>query len=152
MEYSSSRSITPEGVFSEMVWNMKTIIRVPKLAFIFIVEDDLTRVGWFVSRLGSRIIGIHDKPEMAIKALQAFNLNKIDMFFLDHDLGGPFEPPFTTDVAKYMFDQDPKIGKRTVIHSCNPAGADNLQKILPGSVKLPFGTFDIKDKDERTTS
>jgi hypothetical protein len=119
----------------------------PRLAFIFIVEDDLNRVGWFVNKLGSRIIGIHDKPANAISSLKAFNMNEIDMFFLDHDLGGPFEPPFSTDVAKYMFEQDPKIGKRTIIHSCNPAGARNLENILPGSTRLPFGTFDIQDKD-----
>jgi hypothetical protein len=137
-----------KSLSNEVVRNMKpTTIYIPKLAFIFIVEDDLNRIGWFVNKLGSRIIGIHDKPENAIKALQAFNLNEIDMFFLDHDLGGPFEPPFTTDVAKYMIDQDLNIGKRTIIHSCNPAGARNLESILPGSTLLPFGTFDIEDKD-----
>ena len=130
---------------------MKTVIHIPPLAHIFIVEDDLNRVGWFVNKLGSRIIGIHDKPANAIQALQAFNINEIDMFFLDHDLGGPFEPPFTTDIAKYMFDQDPKVGKRTVIHSCNPAGARNLEAILPGATRLPFGTFNIEDKDEEKT-
>jgi hypothetical protein len=129
----------------------QSTIYIPKLAFIFIVEDDLTRVGWFVNKLGSRIIGVHDKPANAIQALQAFNINEIDMFFLDHDLGGPFEPPFTTDVAKYMFEQDPKIGKRTIIHSCNPAGARNLEAILPGATRLPFGTFDIEDKYEEKT-
>jgi hypothetical protein len=124
-----------------------TTIYIPKLAFIFIVEDDLNRVGWFINKIGSRIIGIHDKPENAIKALQAFNMNEIDMFFLDHDLGGPFEPPFTEAIAEYMVSQDPKIGKRTIVHSCNPAGARNLQSILPGSMILPFGSFDIKDKE-----
>jgi len=109
----------------------------------------LNRVGWFVEKLGPRIVGIHDKPENAIKALQGFDLNEIDMFFLDHDLGGPFEPPFTTDVAKYMIGQgNLKIGLRTIIHSCNPAGARNLQSILPGATILPFGTFDIKDKND----
>jgi hypothetical protein len=125
---------------------MKTVIHIPSLAHIFIVEDDLSRVGWFVRKLGSRIIGIHDKPVNAIQALRAFNLNEIDMFFLDHDLGGPFEPPFSTDIAKYMFEQDPKIGKRTIIHSCNPAGARNLEVILPGASILPFGSFNIEDK------
>lgn len=125
-----------------------TTIYIPKLAFIFIVEDDLNRVGWFVNKLGSRIIGIHDKPANAIAALRAFNIAEIDMFFLDHDLGGPFEPPFTEEIAEYMVAQDPKIGKRTVIHSCNPAGARNLKSILPGSTILPFGTFTIEDKNE----
>jgi hypothetical protein len=125
-----------------------TTIHIPKLAFIFIVEDNLQRIRWFLDKLGSRIIGIHDKPENAISALKAFNLAEIDMFFLDHDLGGPFQPPFSTDIAKYMFEQDPKIGKRTIIHSCNPEGANNLKAILPGAIKLPFGTFDIEDKED----
>lgn len=124
----------------------KATIYIPKLAHIFIVEDDKSRIGWFIERLGSRIIGIHDKPENAIQALCSFNLNEIDMFFLDHDLGRPFLPPFTTEVAKYMVKQDPKIGKRTIIHSYNPDGAKELQKILPGAVRLPFGTFNIEDK------
>lgn len=124
----------------------KATVYIPKLAHIFIVEDNESRIGWFIERLGSRIIGIHDKPGNAIQALRSFNMNEIDMFFLDHDLGGPFLPPFTIDVAKFMIKQDGKIGKRTIIHSCNPDGAKELQKILPGSVKLPFGTFDIEDK------
>lgn len=124
------------------------IIRIPKKAFIFIVEDNLSRIGWFIDKLGTRIIGIHDKPELAIENLKTLNMiNEIDMFFLDHDLGGPFQPPFSTDVAKYMFEQDPKIGNRTIIHSCNPAGVRNLESILPGSTPLPFGSFDIQDKE-----
>lgn len=123
-------------------------IYIPKLASIFIVEDDLRRIGWFIDKLGCRIVGIHDKPANAISALNALNINEIDMFFLDHDLGGPFEPPFTEEIAEYMFKQDPNIGMRTVIHSCNPAGARNLNAILPGSLVCPFGSFEIKDKNE----
>jgi hypothetical protein len=125
-----------------------TTIYVPKIASIFIVEDDLRRIGWFVNKLGVRIVGIHDKPKLAISALEALNINEIDMFFLDHDLGGPFEPPFTEEIAEYMFKQDPQIGKRTIIHSCNPAGARNLEAILPGSLILPFGSFNIEDKND----
>lgn len=125
--------------------SMNTIF-VPKIAFVFIVEDNAARIKWFIEKLGSRIIGIYDKPENAITALRSFNINEIDLFFLDHDLGGDFEPPFTEEVAKFMIDQDPKIGKRTIIHSCNPAGARNLYAMLPGSKKMPFGTFDIQDQ------
>lgn len=125
----------------------KATVYIPKLAHIFIVEDNKSRIGWFVEKLGSRIIGIHDKPENAIQALRSFNIDEIDMFFLDHDLGEDFLPPFTVDVAKYMVDQDSKIGKRTIIHGCNPDGAKELQKILR-AVKLPFGTFNIEDKND----
>lgn len=134
-------------LFSSMVSMKPATIYVPKLAFVFIVEDDYRRIGWFVDRLGSRIIGVHDKPANAISALKAFNTAEIDLFFLDHDLGGPFEPPFTEEVAQFMFNQDPKIGRRTIIHSCNPAGARNLQSILPGAKLMPFGTFNIEDKE-----
>ena len=125
-----------------------TTIYIPKIAVVFIVEDDLRRIGWFVNKLGVRIVGIHDKPKLAISALEALNINEIDIFFLDHDLGGPFEPPFTTEIAEYMFKRDPNIGMRTVIHSCNPAGARNLEAILPGSIRLPFGSFEIEDKND----
>lgn len=120
----------------------------------FIVEDDPSRQLWFASKLGPRIVGFFDKPEEAIEKLRqiAENFPKLESvyaFFLDHDLGGPYQPPYSTDIAKHMFSLDPRIGLRTVIHSANEPGARNLQKILPGSVYMPFGFFDIKDLEDK---
>jgi len=78
------------------------------------------------------------------------SLENMYAFFLDHDLGGPYQPPYSTDIAKRMHELDPKIGNRTVIHSANEPGARNLQAILPGSVYFPFGFFDIADAQEKS--
>ena len=133
-------------------------IYVPKGGWCFIVEDDQRRRDWFVSKLGmSRIYGFFDKPEEAIKHLNTlanepktipYSLENMYAFFLDHDLGGPCKPPYSTDIATRMHELDPKIGSRTVIHSANEPGARNLQAILPGSVYFPFGFFDIEDAQE----
>jgi|SRR5579864_2407776 len=154
-------------------------VYVPMRGLCFIVEDDPIRRDWFCEKLGtSRIYGFFDKPEEAIAHLttlvernnidcicsnyhdhngacrhhnrERVNLKNMYAFFLDHDLGGPYQPPYATDIAKFMVDMDPKIGLRTVIHSANEPGARNLQAILPGAVYFPFGFFDIQDQPEKT--
>lgn len=122
-------------------------IYVPKYARVFIVEDDMNRIEWFRKKLGSRIYGVHWRPETAIGAFAHMSPEIFDLIFLDHDLGGPYAPPYTTAVAEYLYNFDPDIGPRVMIHSLNPVGAKNLQAILPGSVLMPFGTFDIKDRE-----
>ncbi len=128
----------------------KAIISIPEDAKVFIVEDDPARTDWFYSRLGDRIVGVYKDPKTAIEILQCMDFSTITAFFLDHDLGGPYSPPYATDIAEYMVSRDAGVGSRTVIHSMNEPGARNLQRILPGSVYFPFGFFDIKDQPERT--
>lgn len=127
-----------------------THIRVPQSATVYIVEDSEKRLDWFRQKLGARIIRIDDKPELSIdwmKGLTDDEFNAIDLFFLDHDLGGAaYASPYATDIAKYMVQRNPRIGFRTVIHSQNPYGSEYLAKLLPGSMRMPFGSFDIIDK------
>ncbi len=130
-------------------------IKVPKKALVYIVEDSPERIAWFREKLGDRIVRIDHDPKEAIRFLRNVGLShfikivhcvdNIDLFFLDHDLGGPYQPPYSTDIARCMYIEDQKIGKRTVIHSCNFVGAANLARILPGSLLMPFGSFDIVD-------
>jgi hypothetical protein len=117
----------------------------------FIIEDYQNRREWFVSKLGiPRIEAFFDVPEEAIAYLDMLSrrnkLNQIYAFFLDHDLGGAYKPPYSIDIAKFMYQLDPAIGYKTVIHSANEPGARNLQAILPGSVYFPFGFFDIENQ------
>jgi len=121
------------------------LITVPKNATVFLIEDNPERIRWFQDRLGIRLLGHTDSPEQAIQTFKSLGTGYFDLFFFDHDLGGaPYMPPFSTDVAKYLVERDPNVGKRVVIHSLNPSGAKNLQDIMPGAIWLPFGTFDIK--------
>lgn len=135
----------------------KAIISIPKDAKVFIVEDDPSRRDWFTERLGARVYGFFDKPEEAISHLNDLasldpgpvQLESIYAFFFDHDLGGAYKPPYSTDIAKRLYELDPEAGRRTVIHSMNEPGARNLQMILPGAVYFPFGFFDIKDLEDK---
>lgn len=124
------------------------LITVPKNATVFLIEDNLERIRWFQSRLGIRLSDYTDSPEYAIRVFKAFSVHFHDLIFFDHDLGGaPYTPPFSTDVAKYLVEHDPDVGKRVVIHSLNPDGVKSLQAIMPGSTALPFGTFEIRIGD-----
>lgn len=121
------------------------LITVPRLATVFLIEDNPERIRWFQSRLGTRLSDHTDSPEYAIRVFEAFSVHFHDLIFFDHDLGGaPYTPPFSTDIAKYLVEHDPKVGRRVVIHSLNPDGVKNLQAIMPGAIALPFGSFDIK--------
>jgi hypothetical protein len=138
-------------------------ISVPRGATIFLIEDMDVRVNWFEKKLGIQRYGLPghkykinapvalittSSPSEALAILGDVDINEIDLFFFDHDLGGrPYAPPFSTDIAKFLAKQDREIGKRVVIHSMNETGSKNLQRIMPGSVCMPFGSFDIELKD-----
>ncbi len=131
-------------------------ISVPEGSVVFIIEDMNERIEWFenklkVNRTGGYAINcpvaviIAKSPEEATAILGEIEIDEIDLFFFDHDLGGaPYTPPFSTDVAKFLAEKDPNIGRRVVIHSLNTAGVKNLQGIMPGAVKMPFGSFNIE--------
>jgi hypothetical protein len=122
------------------------LVSVPNSALVFIIEDSEERIKWFREKLGQRIAVLTKDPADALDVLFGVDSRKIDLFFFDHDLGGAYKPPYSTDVAKYLIKKEPYIGKRVIIHSMNEAGSKNLQRIMPGSVRLPYGTFDIEIK------
>ncbi len=113
------------------------------LPTIVILEDSIERIKLFNRKLINKAnINTFDnvkKCEIFIKE----NSSKIDMIFLDHDL----------DDKVYVDSNDPNTGysmakiikkiygeeyPEIIIHSLNPAGADNIQSILPRSRKIPF--------------
>ena len=121
------------------------LVTVPKNATVFLIEDNPERIKWFQDKLGTRLSDHTDSPSYAMRVFDTFSVHFHDLFFFDHDLGGaPYTPPFSIDVAYYLAARDPDIGKRVVIHSLNVPGVKNLQAIMPGSIWLPFGSFDIK--------
>lgn len=132
------------------------LVSVPKNSTVFLIEDSPERIQWFEYKLGveryagyafnprTTLIQTKD-PNEAIVILESTGVEEIDLFFFDHDLGGkPYEPPFSTNVAKYIVGQDPVVGKRVLIHSLNEPGRKNLLAIMPGAMELPFGTFNIR--------
>jgi NAD+-processing family protein with receiver domain len=120
-------------------------VTVPKGSVVFILEDDPNRIHWFERAFKGQVGTIEAmNPEDALYLLKDLNIETIDLFFFDHDLGGPFKPPFSIDVAKYLAETDPYIGNRVIIHSLNPGGAENLKEVMSGAKVLPFGTFEIE--------
>jgi len=123
----------------------KPTVQVYAGARVLIVEDNPDRLVWFSHRLtGCDVLHTKD-PDRAIELLELYGYVGYHCIFLDHDLGGDFQPPYTTDVAKAIRDHTGMIfQKNIVIHSLNPAGAANLQTILPPAIRLSFGSFEIE--------
>jgi hypothetical protein len=122
------------------------LVGIPNNALVFIIEDSEERIKWFTAKLGTRITCVAKNPDQALQFLFGLDTRKIDLFFFDHDLGGAYKPPYSTDVAKYLVKKEPYIGKRVIIHSMNEVGSKNLQRIMLGAMRLPYGTFDIEVK------
>jgi hypothetical protein len=122
------------------------LVQIPAGKVVFIIEDNFERIRWFEESFhGSCDLVVKTNPDSALAYFQDRDVSKTDVFFFDHDLGGaPYLPPFSTDVAKRLIEHDPEVGNRVIIHSLNESGARNLQALMPGSVWLRFGTFDIE--------
>lgn len=117
---------------------------------IFVLEDSADRVKWFFENFSDHNLTISNNALHAIKNLY---LDKFDIIFLDHDLGGQafvnssgFNTGYT--VAKQI-PETKNNDTRVIIHSWNSAGAKNMLEELKNNsnfkssvVYLMFGTFD----------
>ncbi len=112
---------------------------------IFILEDNSRRVVKFRRELIGNIV---DHAETLDVGRKMIHENEYDLIFLDHDLGGK-EMVDSVDedtgyhLALFIADDDANRDTLCVVHSCNPAGADNIVTILPHAVKVPFPSLDI---------
>jgi CheY-like chemotaxis protein len=110
---------------------------------VFVLEDNFERIEWFSEEFKDCEFTVAINAE---KAGYYIRNHKYDAIFLDHDLGGRVfvdssDPDTGYAVAKIIASS---VNKDTpvVIHSYNPAGAANIQSVLPKtSVIKPFGTF-----------
>ena len=110
---------------------------------ILIVEDNIERRNWFKSEFKAYELTFAVNAEEGIKQVE---WNKFDVIFLDHDLGGlvfvdSFKQNTGFQVAKAIVNS---VNDKTpvIIHSWNPAGSENIKKILgKRAAYLPFGTF-----------
>lgn len=113
---------------------------------IFILEDNNRRVVKFRRELIGNIV---DHAETLSVGREMIRENEYDLIFLDHDLGGK-EMVDSADedtgyhLALFIADDDRNRKTPCVVHSCNPAGADNIVAVLPHAVKVPFPSLDIE--------
>lgn len=106
---------------------------------VLILEDDPNRVSVFLRKLEGHEVDSVSTADAAIWMLQQ---NEYDMAFLDHDLGGKAHqqsgPGTGYEVAKWIKDHPDRAPKQIVIHSCNPAGSQNMYCVLPDARVIPF--------------
>ncbi len=112
---------------------------------IFILEDNLKRMVKFRRELIGHEI---DHAETLEDGTSFVVANKYDLLFLDHDLGGEemvdsFSGGTGYQLAEFIASFTQNKTTPCVVHSCNPAGADNIIRALPHAVKIPFPSLDI---------
>jgi hypothetical protein len=112
---------------------------------IFILEDNESRMIKFRRELIGHEI---DHAETVQDGTSLVVANKYDLLFLDHDLGGKeMVDSFVEDtgykLAEFIASFTPNKETPCVIHSCNPVGADNMTKVLPHAIKIPFPSLNI---------
>lgn len=116
---------------------------------IFILEDDLTRIGLFAEALGELF---HTSTDVATDMTEVPDLYKppYDLLLLDHDLDyrqmvGSGDPNTGYSFVKhYMECPIPDPQPEIVIHSYNPSGAQNMENLLRARgytkiAQIPFG-------------
>ena len=116
---------------------------------IFILEDNKYRIMGFIAKFSKQY------PDAELFFAEEINEAKkmheentpFDKYYLDHDLGGKVMVDISnlntgSEFAKYLKEKgiDGKSAE-IVIHSLNPAGAENIKNILPGSTRKPYFNF-----------
>ena len=106
---------------------------------ILILEDCQDRVSKFRQQLIGHEVTVTDQVLVCIEYLCS---ESYDVLFLDHDLGGrsfvPSGPGTGYEVACWLEKNKKRRPGQIIIHSLNPAGAENMLKALPGAVRIPF--------------
>lgn len=112
---------------------------------IFILENNKYRIAKFQRELVGHIVDCTDTVEHGTNLV--FD-NKYDLLFLDHDLGGEemvdsFEDNTGYKLAEFIASFTVNKETPCVVHSCNPAGSDNIARVLPHALKIPFPLLNI---------
>ena len=113
-------------------------ITIPTESRVLLLEDSPMRIAWFRKRLP--ILHVVNTVQ---EFREYFNSKPlVDFIFFDHDLGTE-ETGY--DAAKYIKD---KFGGNTtnagIIHTWNPSGAAKMRELLPLTLWIPFGEFEIE--------
>ena len=106
---------------------------------VLILEDDPNRIGIFKKKLKEHdlyfAISVKEAKDMTI------NFGPFDYFFLDHDLDGQIFVDSNEENTGYRFAQflaESKATGEVIVHSMNPAGAQNIKGVLPQAQIVPF--------------
>lgn len=108
---------------------------------ILVLEDSINRIKYFIEKFSGHNLIV---TESAHEAIDYLNEQVFDCIFLDHDLGGS-ENGCGADVAAYLCDNmdNENNDAIVVIHSWNTPAAMSMQKELPRSKLLPFGSAEF---------
>jgi CheY-like chemotaxis protein len=121
---------------------------------ILIVDDSRERQEAFYNKFSDTVFGTNTFSlaivyqatdyDQAIKALQTI---QVDILFLDHDLGKDSKTGY--DLAVWMEEQEAlgniNLPRRIYIHSMNPVGARNIQKVFPTAILCPGAWQSVSD-------
>ena len=110
---------------------------------VVILEDDKNRIKSFKSKLFDKSEIFHFTNVKDCFTFISTTDKKIDMIFLDHDLDNRIyvnsnEENTGYQMAKKIKEHYGEDYPEIIIHSLNPAGADNILSILTRGQKIPF--------------
>lgn len=119
---------------------------------ILIVEDSKERLEWFISKMPHETIWMEKDPAKAVQLLREMIPESFAAIFLDYDLG-PEPIKFSTITSKPVVDYLNSVcitratQRNIVIHTGNEVAGKWANALLPGAIRLPFGTFTIEEKE-----
>lgn len=109
---------------------------------MFILEDDENRINSFKRVLGTdNNLIVYNNCHDALEGYKNLK-DKIDIMFLDHDLGGQqmvssFQYNTGYTFASYIA-KEATYGHKVVIHSCNPIGSERMYDVLNSSNNFKY--------------
>jgi Cyclic-phosphate processing Receiver domain len=111
------------------------LITIPASEPTLILEDDIGRRHWFISRYRLPHAFLASTPDQAIRLIRELE----PTVFLDYDLA----PGITSEsVARFLAESD--YAGQVYIHSQNDFGRQVLKRILPTATVVPYGEFEIQ--------
>lgn len=119
---------------------------------VLIVEDNKERLEWFISKMPHETIWMEKDPNKAIQLLREMVPESFAAIFLDYDLGPEpikFSTITTQPVVEYLNQvcTTRSTQRNIIIHSGNVPASKWMNALLPGAIRLPFGTFTIEEKE-----
>jgi len=110
---------------------------------ILVLDDNHRRLNKFRQKFIGHIVECVETAPMAIRYLSE---TLYDQVYLDHDLDGKVMlesgPGTGWEVAKWLEEHPDRKPKAIFIHSFNPLGSENMNKVLPEAIRVP-GIWDM---------
>jgi hypothetical protein len=106
---------------------------------VLILEDDPNRIKIFKNKLKEHDVYFFTNVSDAKEA--TINFGPFDYYFLDHDLEGNVFVNSNYSNTGYQFAKflaEKEVAGEIIVHSMNPAGAQNIKGVLPQAKIVPF--------------